>query len=306
MRESDATQRISAIATRQGGVVGISQLLTAGLSHNAVALRVEAGRLHLLHRGVYAVGHRALAITGRRWAAVLACGPGAALSHTSAAEAWAILRAGGGTRLDVLVRLGGREAPRGVRLHRSRVIAPGDVTTLDELPITTPARTLLDLAATLTPTRLSTAISRAEQQRLLDFADLHELLARHPRRPGSPSLRAQLQSYSGPRDTRSELEDLIAELCTTHRIERPQDNVVIEGATRDFAWPRHRLVVEGDSYTWHRSTHALDTDRERDVTLALAGWRTLRFTYAHVTRRRDYVAESIRAALTPARDHRPA
>jgi len=296
MRESDATeQRIADIASRQGGVVGIAQLLDAGLTHNGVLRRVEAGRLHAVHRGAYAVGHHSLAVTGRRWAAVLACGPGAALSHHSAGAAWGVLRSGG-ARLDVLVRLGGRAPPGGVRLHRSRVLAAGDVTALDGLPITTPARTLLDLAAALTTARLSTAVSRAEQRRLLDFADLHALVDRHPHRAGSPALRAVLQSYAA-HDTRSALEDLIAELCQRHAIERPQDNVILHGHVRDFAWPPRKLVVEGDSYSWHRSPTALDSDRERDVTLALAGWRTLRFTYAQVTRRPGYVADAIRAAL---------
>ena len=296
MRDKSATeQRIAAIASRQGGVVGIAQLLDAGLTRDGVMRRVDAGRLHPVHRGVYAVGHRSLAVTGRRWAAVLACGPGAALSHHSAGAAWGILR-GGGARLDVLVRLGGREPPSGVRLHRSRVLAPGDVGALDGLPITSPARTLLDLAAALGPARLSTAVSRAEQRRLLDFADLRALVDRHPHRAGSPSLRAVLGSYA-ERDTRSELEDLIAELCERHAIARPHGNVVVHGHVRDFAWPRRNLVVEGDSYSWHRSPAALDADRERDVTLALAGWRTLRFTYAQVTRRRGYVADAIRAAL---------
>ena len=196
----------------------------------------------------------------------------------------------------MLVRLGGRAPPGGVRLHRSRVLAAGDVTALDGLPITTPARTLLDLAAALTTARLSTAVSRAEQRRLLDFADLHALVDRHPHRAGSPALKAVLESYAA-RDTRSALEDLIAELCQRHAIERPQDNVILHGHVRDFAWPPRKLVVEGDSYSWHRSPTALDSDRERDVSLALAGWRTLRFTYAQVTRRPGYVADAIRAAL---------
>jgi hypothetical protein len=197
MRESDATEpQIAAIAGRQGGVTAIAQLLDAGLDHNAIARRVKAGRLHLLFRGVYAVGHRHLGVSGRRWAAVLACGPSAALSHASAGTAWVISRAGGD--LDVLVPLGGRTAPPGIRLHRTRSIAPDELTRLHGLAITTPARTLLDLAATLTTKRLSTAISRAEQHRLLDFDDLHRLLARHPRRPGTPTLRTVLASYSGP------------------------------------------------------------------------------------------------------------
>jgi very-short-patch-repair endonuclease len=102
-----------------------------------------------------------------------------------------------------------------------------------------------------------------------------------------------LATYTGPRDTRSALEELVAELD----LEPPQHNVLIHGAVRDFAWPRHRLVVEADSYSWHRSPTALDDDRERDVTLALAGWRTLRFTHAQVTRRRGYVTAAITAAV---------
>ena len=286
-----------AVAARQGGVIARSQLLDAGLSAEGVKRRVRAGRLHQIHRGVYAVGHPSLGVTGRRWAAVLACGPGAALSHHSAGAAWGILRAGG-ARHDVLVALGGRQAPRGVRLHRSRVLGAADLTALDGLPITTPARTLLDLAATLTPTRLTTAVSRAEQMRLLDLAETHALQTRHPARPGSPALGAVLAGYTGERDTRSALEDLIAELCDRHGFAPPQHNVVIAGAVRDFAWPRHRLVAEGDSSTWHRSPTALNSDRERDVTLALAGWRTLRFTYDQVTIRPAYVAGAIRAALS--------
>ena len=102
-----------------------------------------------------------------------------------------------------------------------------------------------------------------------------------------------LLTYSGPRDTHSALEELIAELD----LEAPQHNVLIHGAVRDFAWPRQRLVVEADSYSWHRSPTALDDDRQRDVTLALAGWRTLRFTHAQVTQRPAYVTTAIRAAL---------
>ena len=286
----DIDPAIASLAGRQGGVVGIAQLLNAGLTRPGVAAPSAAGRLHPLYRGVYAVGHRSLAVTGRRWAAVLACAPGAALSDRSAGSAWGSCAAAapGSTSRPWRAARAGRDraAPKpGWRLTRSP--------RCDGLPITTPARTLLDLAATLTPKQLGTAISRAEQQRLLDFADLHDLLRRHPRRPGSPSLRAVLDTYA-PRDTRSALEDLIAEL----EIEPPpHSNVVIEHAVRDFAWPRQRLVVEADSYTWHRSPAALDADRERDVTLALGGWRTLRFTYAQVTTRPGYVAGAIRAAL---------
>ena len=290
----DIGPAIAALAGRQGGVVGIGQLLAAGLTRAAVSRRVAAGVLHPLQRGVYAVGHRDLGVAGRRWAAVLAYAPDGVISDRTAAAAFGLL-SGGGT-LHVTVAATGRRPRDGIRMHRRR-LAPDEITRLDGLPITTPARTLLDLAATLPAPRLITLISRAEQHRLLDFADLHALGRRHSGRAGSRSLRAALARYAGPRDTRSELEDLIAELCDRHRLERPEHNVVIEGHVRDFAWPARRLVVEGDSFAWHRTPTALDIDRERDLTLVLSGWRALRFTHHQVTRRPAWVGAAIRAAL---------
>jgi hypothetical protein len=169
---------------------------------------------------------------------------------------------------------------------------------LDGLPITTPARTLLDLAASgLGGRSLEAALDRAEQLRLLDFAELHRLIARYPRRSGTRSLKAQLERYRGPLDARSELERLVLELCDAHDLPRPLVNTVIEGKVRDFHWPACRLVVEADSYAWHRSPSALNDDRERDVELTMAGYRTLRFTYEQVTQRRDYVLEALRVGL---------
>jgi Protein of unknown function (DUF559) len=192
----------------------------------------------------------------------------------------------------------GRSSQRGIRLHRRTEIPSDEVTELEGLPITTPARTLLDLAATgLRGRHLEAAVDAAERQRLLDFADLHELLARYPGRPGTPSLKAVLARYRGG-DIRSELEAIVAELCDAHGLPRPLENCVIEGKERDFYWPHARLVVEADSYAWHRSPSALDDDRERDVTLTLAGYRSLRFTWAQATQRRRYVSTAILRSIT--------
>jgi very-short-patch-repair endonuclease len=184
----------------------------------------------------------------------------------------------------------------GLRIHTTIGLPDDEVTTLDGLPITTPARTLLDLAAAGART-LDTILDRAEQQRLIDFAELHTLLERYPRRPGTRSLKAQLARYRGPVDVRSELERLVHQLCDAHDLPRPQVNCVIEGRVRDFFWPRHRLVVEADSYSWHRSPSALNADRERDVEHTLAAYRVLRFTWEQVTQRPDYVVASILSAL---------
>jgi very-short-patch-repair endonuclease len=295
-RELATDHAIAVIADRQGGTIARAQLTAVGLSAQAIDRRLRTGRLHPLHRGVFSVGHRVVGVVGRRWAAVLASGPGAVLSHWSAGAAWDI-RASRAATVDVTVGLGGRARRPGIRLHRSRSLPPDDVTELRGLPITTPARTLLDLAAGgLRGRPLEAAVDSAERRRLLDFAELHELLARYPSRPGSPSLKAVLSRYSYA-DTRSELEELVLELCDRHGLPRPQVNCVIEGKVRDFYWPHAGLVVEADSYGWHRSPSALNDDRERDVELTLAGYRSLRFTWHQVTRRREYVAGALLRAL---------
>lgn len=184
----------------------------------------------------------------------------------------------------------------GVRVHRPRALPDDEVTTLRGLPITTPARTLLDLSAARVRS-LDTVLDRAEQQRLIDFAELRALLERYPRRPGTRFLKAQLARYRGPIDARSELERLVYELCDVHGLPLPEVNCSIEGRVRDFYWPQCRLVVEADSYGWHRSPGALNDDRERDVELTLAGYRVLRFTYEQITSRPRYVIRAIVTAL---------
>ncbi len=287
---------IARIASRQGGVIAYRQLVALGLSRQAIARRIQAGRLHPIHRGVYAVGHGLLGPEGRWWAAVLALGDDAFVSHHSAGQAFGLRQSASGL-VDVTVRgRSGRAAPAKVRVHRPRELPSDEVTSLRGLPITTPARTLLDLSAAGIR-NLDIILDRAEHQRLIDFADLHQLLERYPRRPGTRSLKAQLSRYRGPIDVRSELERLAHRLCDAHDLPLPNVNCSIEGRVRDFYWPKCRLVVEADSYGWHRSPGALNDDRERDVELTLAGYRVLRFTWEQVTERPDYVVNAILAAL---------
>ena len=283
---------------RQAGVVSYAQLLRIGLSPREIDLRHDRGRLHAIHRGAYAVGHPAVSVEGRRWAAVLALGEDAFLSHHTAADAYEI-RKSSSALVHVTVRgRVGRKRRAGIRIHRPQLLPDDEVTTLRRLPITTPARTLLDLAAAgLRGRPLEAALDQASVSGVLDFADLRGLLARYPRRSGTRSLRAQLSRYGGRVDTRSRLERLVYELCDDHGLPRPLVNTVIEGKVRDFYWPHRRLVVEADSYRWHRSPSALNDDRERDVQLTLAGYRFLRFTYEQVTQRPRYVVGALLAAL---------
>jgi very-short-patch-repair endonuclease len=285
---------MAAIADRQGGVLGRGQLLALGVSAPAIGRRVATGRLHIIYRGVYALGYRRIGVLGWRWAAVLACGEGAVLSHGSAADAWGIRRSAS-PRPHVIVPRRARIRQPGIVVHSPRHVLLDEVTRLDGLPITTPARTLLDLAAGgLRGRPLEAALDRAERELRVDWAEMHRMLERHAGRPGVPALRETLARYApGSVETFSVLEEIVLELCDEYSLPRPQVNCVIEGKRRDFYWPDMRLVVEADSYAWHRSPSALDDDRERDVELTLAGLRTLRFTYEQCTNRREYVRRSI-------------
>jgi very-short-patch-repair endonuclease len=239
-------------------------------------------------------------------AAVLAGGEDAVLSHASAAAAWDLRPVGAG-RIHVTVPgWTGRAIRAGIRVHRSVALELHETTNHRGIPITTPIRTLMDLAAILKGRPLEQALDRAEQLRLVDFAELSHNLEARPTRPGSPSLQAMLSRYTaGVTFTRSELEERLLALCDDHGLPRPHVNIRIEGMEVDFAWRDARLVVEVDGYAYHRSPRAFEDDRARDVALAVAGWTVLRFTWAQVTGRPGWVAEAIRNRLASSRRYAP-
>jgi hypothetical protein len=285
---------IAALAAAQHGVVSRAQLLALDLGPDRINHRLIAGRLQSIHRGVYAVGHGVLTIEGRSMAAVLAAGANAVLSHATAAAAWDLRPIGTGAIHVTVPGDPGRRRRAGIRIHRSTTLEPPGTTTHRGIPITTPARTIIDLAATLKGRPLEQALDRAEQLGLIDFADLTV----QPGRPGSPSLQAVLSLYTaGSTFTRSELEERFFALCDDHGLPRPASNTRIEGSEVDFVWRDARLIVEVDGYRYHRSPSAFEDDRERDVVLSLAGWRVLRFTWAQLTRRPAWVARAVRLAL---------
>jgi very-short-patch-repair endonuclease len=280
------------LAARQHGVVARWQLLALGLGRRAIDHRVERGRLHVVHRGVYAVGHRAITQHGRWMAAVLAAGPGAVLSHRSAAALWGI-RPSSRTRIDVTV-------PR--TLHATKalhphcaVLAPDETTTEHGIPMTTPARTLLDLAGVVDTRALERALNEAEVLRLSSPTPIETLLDRHPAKRGAANLRALLLTSRS--STRSELEARFLTLVDTHDLPRPQTNTIIEGMEVDAAWRRQRLIVELDGYAFHRTRHAFERDRARDRRLAAKGWRVLRVTWRDVEHRKEELAADLRALL---------
>src|SRR4051812_21905427 len=240
-------RRVAELARRQYGVVATWQLAELGLPQQAVSHRVAAGRLHRVHHGVYSVGHAVLGSRGRWMAAVLACGPGAALSHASAAALWD-LRRSGARIVDVTARRTGRQRP-GLRIHRPRRLPATEVTTREGIPVTTPARTILDMAATLTRSRLEHLLDQAEIQELTDYPSLDAIARAHPGHHGAARLqRATATHYAGTNLTRSALEILFKQLCRDHGLPGPRVNQQIAGKQVDFLSPHARLIVETDSW----------------------------------------------------------
>jgi very-short-patch-repair endonuclease len=274
--------------------VSAAQLRTAGLGRGAIHARVQRGRLVRLHRGVYAVGHAQLTPLGWRWAAVLACGGPvrAALSHRSAAAVWDLLPSP--AQFDVTTRhdAHGRS---GVRVHRSTTLTAEDVTHAKGLPVTTVARTLVDLASVLTPHRLERVVHRAEHLRLLDTHSLDEQLARAQGRPTN-ALRGAVERLASrePDITRSELEERFLTLVLDEQFPRPEVNATVGAHEVDFLWRAERLIVETDGAATHATPTAFERDRRRDAELAAMGFRVLRFTYAQVVETPRAVAAALR------------
>jgi Transcriptional regulator, AbiEi antitoxin/AbiEi antitoxin C-terminal domain/Protein of unknown function (DUF559) len=263
---------IAAIAGRQHGVITTAQLRGAGLTAGAVSQRVRAGRLHPLYRGVYAAGHNRLSQEGKWLAAVLAAGANAVLSHGAAAKHWQIWR-GRVDDIDVLVP--GNPRPRkGFRVHRARALDRRDVTVHKGIPITTPARTLVDLASVLTRHQLANVIHEAAFRNLFDAAKTREAMARATGRP-TATLHAALQAHAaGSAGTRSYAEDRFLE--NWHGPE-PLVNTKIEV---DLYWPDENLVVEIDG-PGHERPRSKRQDAARDAALGEAGQTVVRLPSAH-------------------------
>ena len=299
MRQGCATElrerALADLATRQHGVVGRGQLVALGFPDKTIARRISAGRLHRLHHGVYAVGHRVLGADGRRKAATLAVS-GCWLAHRSAG-AKHLLRPYSGTPEVVVLGDGGRRPRTDVRVRRVAHLAPPDVTVIDGIPVTTPARTLLDCAA-IVPDGLATMLNRAERLELFDLRAITAAIERAPRQRGARRLLAAVaEVHPESRWTRSELEDAMFALCRRHDLPVPRPNATAEGLEVDFLWEAHRLAGEADGWETHRTRRAFQDDRRRDRALQLAGYRVLRFTFADVEHRPEAVAADLRRAL---------
>jgi very-short-patch-repair endonuclease len=294
-RWSGIDGEIAELAVRQHGVVARRQLLKRGLHPRSIEHRIRCGRLHPLHRGIYAVGHPRPPREGRWLAAVIAGGPVALLSHQSAAALWGI-RQTSRTRIDVSRPSGGRRTAA-IQFHRSSV-ARDERTTKDGIPVTTVARTLFDLAAVTTTRAVERAINEAEVLHLWDELALAHLLTRYPRRPGARPLRRALASRAaGASVTRSELEERFLALLAREQLPRPKVNATVGGYEVDFSWESQRVVAELDGRAAHATAAAFERDRERDRALQAAGWRVIRITWRQLDRTPHKVAADLRRLL---------
>ena len=268
-----------ALAASQGGVVTRSQLLDLGFSAKAIRHRLAKGRLHLLYRGVYAVGRPEVTRPGRRMAAVLACGPGAALSHEAAAQQWAIRPYKPGP-IEVSLPAGRRARHPGIVIHRRQNLA-ADVTRHHGILLTSPVRTLIDLATRLPPRQLEAAINEADKLDLVDPESLRTALEDRAAQPGVAPLRRLLDRRTFTL-TDSELERRFLPLARRAGLPRPETGRQLNGFRVDFHWPDLRLVVETDGLRYHRTPAQQARDRLRDQAHAAAGLTPLRFTHAQI------------------------
>jgi Transcriptional regulator, AbiEi antitoxin/Protein of unknown function (DUF559) len=268
---------VAIIAGRQHGVVSIEQLRRSGISDTAVRERLRNGRLHRMHRGVYAVGHVPQS-SERRWmAATLALGEGAVLSHISAAALWGLLRPREGP-IDVsLPTRGGRRRRQGIRIHRPLALESQETTRRRGIPVTSPARTLRDLRR---------AIPEREFRRAVRQADVLGL-------PTGPEIASDR--------TRSELEHEFLQLCSRHGIPAPEVNAKLGRLTIDFLWAAERLVVETDGFQYHRGRVAFEDDHARDLELRALGYEVRRFSHRQVVHEPRKVAVDLRRELAQTR-----
>jgi predicted transcriptional regulator of viral defense system len=297
-----ADAAIAELAERQHGVIARWQMLALGVGRGAIARRLERKQLHLIHRGVYAVGHRRLSRMAWWMSALLACGPDAVLSHRSAAVLWGILE---NARATVDISVPRRRRGRGgVRLHQA-ALAPDERTIEAGIPVTTVARTLLDLAPVLQRHELNRALERAEALRLSDVTPLVALMERHNGRRGMANLRAATKEQLRPAVTKSELERRFLRFVDKARLPRPETNVWLQIAGEwievDCVWPEQRVIVELDSRTYHRTTAAFERDRRRDRRRHAVGWRPIRVTDRALRSESDALDADLGILLSAAR-----
>lgn len=270
-------RELGRIAAAAHGVVTRAELRRAGVTEEEIRQRLNRGTLLRVYRGVYRVGHRARNVEASYLAAVRACGEGALLSGRAAAYLLGLVK-GRAPAPEVLAPTVRRV--NGVRTRRCRHIDAEDATTWRGIPVTTVARTLVDLAAVLPVAALARACHEAGVRHSTTPAGVEAVLARRPGSPGAAKLRRIL--HGDVRVTLSKLEDRFLEHLREARLELPETNRPAGGRRVDCRWPKRRLTVELDGYHYHRSRHAWEQDHRREREARARGDEFRRYTYGDV------------------------
>ncbi|HVX32453.1 MAG TPA: type IV toxin-antitoxin system AbiEi family antitoxin domain-containing protein [Solirubrobacterales bacterium] len=297
-RPQERGRRLAELARRQHGVVSIRQLQQRlGYSRIGVKRLVESGRLHRIDFGVYAVGHANLSLHAECLAAVLAVGPGSLLSYYSAAWLWGLWK-GSPKPIHVTSTVSRHHPTReGLTRHRARRLDQVDRGLVDGIPVTSVARTLLDLASKLRPDQLRRVLARVEDLRLLDLDAIHDVIERNLGHPGAKRLRRALAIYERPIWTRSEFERRVVEYLVGSGLPRPATGWVEVGHELDIFWPELDFGVELDTWETHGTRDAFERDHDRDLDFALAGIETIRISERQFRREPEEIATKIARLL---------
>lgn len=287
---------VAALAWRQFGLLATWQALPRGISERALTSRARDDRLHRVHQGVYSLVAPPLRPPARQLAAVLAYGPPAVLSHLTAAWLWDLLPARG-SLVHVTVPDCKRRRRPGIAVH-GMALEDFERTVRASIPVTSVARTLLDLAGSVSPLELRRSYERAEHLRRLNLREIAAVIDSHPRRRGARRLE-RLAAYdpSAAAQAASELERRFLDLIRRAGLPTPQVNVLVEGYLVDCHWPRAGLVVELDGYEFHSGRREFQRDREKITALQLAGLTVLPFTHHDVTKRPQIVVRGVLGGL---------
>jgi very-short-patch-repair endonuclease len=285
-------QRIAAVANLQRGRLSRQQLLAIGIGSNTIYRLSRSGYLSPKHRCVYAL-HRVDVEYGDETAALLALRGGSVLSHQSAASVWGLAPADRFIHATV-AGAGAGATLEGVRVHRAANLSEAESRLCEGLPVTSLLQTLCDCAPVLSVRALELAVDHAIVDHYLDT----ELLRRRcAGRPGSPRIVAILNSWDGPTITHSEAEELFLRLIRQAELPPPRINIFNGGKERDYRWPAQRVLVEIDSYQFHGSHRAFESDRRRDARASAIGFTTIRITYRQLIKEPMAVIARLAAAL---------
>jgi hypothetical protein len=291
--------QIAQIAARQHGNITRDQLLALQVNRRSVDYWLATGRLFRLHRGVYAVGHPPTDPIQRAAAAVMACGPRAVLSHGSAMTLHGFWQ-----RWDrpFEITLAGDRRRHGICIHRCSTLLRRDVTVVQNIRVTSAARTALDMAPRLRPKSLTRLINDARRPPVrLTLTELVDVADRNPSHPGAPLVRWHIEDPHNP--TRSGGEDDFPGFCRRYDLPIPLINTKVHGFEVDAYFPAERLIVELDGWPFHRNRGSFESDRDRDATMLAHDIPTLRITYERLEQTPDREAARLHSIL---RQRRPA